>query len=407
MEEHPTFVEIYENSGLASTQFNCHSYAWYNASVDNPCWIRYPDEFIGDPHCFDITNETDVQEGDIVVFYNGDVAVHSAKVDSITYQSGDWIIECVSKFHDEGIYLHNIDETSDVYTYDDYKFYRYTQGEHFLSIDEDNGESGHTFVCTAEKTVDGVHKTCSYTTECDGEFTVTSVNSSYHRIYCSNCYYSEYVDHDLYMYSAAPEDYVVKCHDCSYTVECWESPEYYGNSDDGHSVSCPDGCYSFYEPHTPGSYANTGEATHDVVCDDCGYEYSEYHTFGNSASSYNSSYHFYQCVYCGETDSEAHSLIYSDTDSLYTHSIECRNCNYQSTENHNWIRRGTGYLCTICGQSEAFIPSDVMSLSDEELSLLLSSMSEEERAEFVASLPEDAVARVTAILPRDDEHLTE
>ena len=49
-----------------------------------------------------------------------------------------------------------------------------------------------------------------------------------------------------------------------------------------------------------------------------------------------------------------------------------------------------------------------MSLSDEELELLLSSMSEEEIGEFIAALPEDALARVSAILaPVDDELLTE
>ena len=55
-----------------------------------------------------------------------------------------------------------------------------------------------------------------------------------------------------------------------------------------------------------------------------------------------------------------------------------------------------------------FLP-DYSSLSNEELSLLLSSMTEEELAEFVASLPEDALARVTAILTsvKDDELLTE
>ena len=54
-------------------------------------------------------------------------------------------------------------------------------------------------------------------------------------------------------------------------------------------------------------------------------------------------------------------------------------------------------------------PTDVMSLSEEELELLLSTMSEEELGEFIAAFPEDALARVTAILPseNDDELLTE
>ena len=70
---------------------------------------------------------------------------------------------------------------------------------------------------------------------------------------------------------------------------------------------------------------------------------------------------------------------------------------------------GGGLECTDCGQTSDFGSIEVMSLSDEELELLLSSMSEEERAEFVASLPEDALARVTALLPPvdDDELLTE
>ena len=51
----------------------------------------------------------------------------------------------------------------------------------------------------------------------------------------------------------------------------------------------------------------------------------------------------------------------------------------------------------------------VMSLSEEELELLLSTISDEELEAFIASLPEDQLARVTAILPpeNDDELLTE
>jgi len=279
-------------------------------------------------------------------------------------------------------------------------------------------ECSYSFNCNCDREYESDGATGHYVNCLEGCFsnlephiyeTTGEYNSSGHEIECVYCDYIKSVSHDLYMYSEDTEDYVVKCYECNYTVECWESPEYFEHSDYEHWVGCPDGCYSFYEPHTPGSYVNTGEATHDVVCDDCGYVYSEDHTFGNSASSYNSSYHFYQCIDCGATGSEAHSLIYSDTDSLYTHSIECRDCDYQSTENHNWIRRGTGYLCTICGQSEAFIPSVVMSLPDPELRIYLASLSDEELDSFIASLPEDQLDRVTALLPpeNDDELLTE
>jgi len=275
-------------------------------------------------------------------------------------------------------------------------------------------ECSYSFNCNCDREYESDGATGHYVNCLEGCFsnlephiyeTTGEYNSSGHEIECVYCDYIKSVSHDLYMYSEDTEDYVVKCYECNYTVECWESPEYFEHSDYEHWVGCPDGCYSFYEPHTPGSYVNTGEATHDVVCDDCGYVYSEDHTFGNSASSYNSSYHFYQCIDCGATGSEAHSLIYSDTDSLYTHSIECRDCDYQSTENHNWIRRGTGYLCTICGQSEAFIPSVVMSLPNPELRIYLASLSDEELDSFIASLPEDQLDRVTELLPpeNDDE----
>ena len=83
-------------------------------------------------------------------------------------------------------------------------------------------------------------------------------------------------------------------------------------------------------------------------------------------------------------------------------------CGYEIESVHNWIRVGTKYRCLVFGRQETIIPTDVMSLSDEELSLLLSSMSEEELDQFIALLPEDQLARVTAILPRDDdEFLTE
>ena len=304
--------------------------------------------------------------------------------------------------------MHNIDDTSDVYTYDDYEFYRYTQGEHFISIDEDNGSSGHTFVCTAEKTVDGVLKTCSYTTECDGEFTVTSVNSSYHRIYCSNCYYSEYVNHDLYMYSAAPEDYVVKCRDCAYTIECWDSPEYYGNSEDGHWVDCACGCYSFFEPHTPGSYYNTEEGYHEIECADCGYVYTEDCNYG-SAQEGNSSYHYYECTDCGYKHYEYHVFTYSQIENdNHIHSAYCRICRKSYAKLHNWVSASGGYRCTDCNMRTTILPN-YSSMSNEDLELLISSLSDEELEAFLASLPEADLARVTAILPpdNDDELVTE
>ena len=401
--------------------YNCHYYAWYSSDIeeelinDQVYWIDYPEPFIKDPHS-DPIDEDDICAGDIVVYWSGTEEnkeyKHSAVIEDIEYDAnGKPVITCISKWGPSGLYRHNIDNVPPDYLNGSTKsvdYYRYTQGEHFLSIDEDNGESGHTFKCTAEKIdIDNEHQTCSYTTECDGEFTVTSVNSSYHRIYCSNCYYSEYVDHDLYMYSAETEDYTVKCRDCNYSVRCVESPEYYGDSDDGHWVSCPDGCYSFYEPHTPDSYEDIDESSHEVVCADCGYTYYEDHNYGECYHTESANYHYYECVDCGYTYAEQH-LYRSEieTGNLFSHIIECTICDFDSTEAHTWVSAGLGYRCTVCGMLSDTIPG-IMSLPNPELEAYLASLSGEELEEFIASLPEDQMDRVTALLPSDDEHLTE
>ena len=263
----------------------------------------------------------------------------------------------------------------------------------------DDGASGHYVDC-----LDGCFSEFEpHTYELTGTY-----NSSGHEIECVYCYYSGYADHDLYMYSAAPEDYVVKCHDCSYTVECWESPEYYGNSSDGHWVDCPCGCYSFFEAHTPGSYSSTEEGDHEIECADCGYVYTEGCNYG-SAETGNSSYHFFECTDCGYERAEAHVFTYSQiANNMYSHNAYCRVCQTPYEKPHNWVSASGGYRCSNCRMPTSIIP-DYSSLSNEELSLLLSSMSEEELDQFIALLPEDQLARVSAILApvKDDERLTE
>ena len=260
-----------------------------------------------------------------------------------------------------------------------------------------DGSSGHYYNC-----LEGCFSEFeSHTYELTGEY-----NSSGHEVECIYCGYSEYASHDLYMYYEDVGEYVVKCHDCTYIVECWESPEYYGNSNDGHWVDCPCGCYSFFEPHTPGSYSSTEEGYHEIECADCGYVYTEDCNYG-SAETGNSSYHFYECTDCGYELAESHLFIYSQiVNDNFVHNAYCRVCQTTYEKPHNWVSVSGGYECSDCGKTTLIIP-DYSSLSDEELSLLLSSMSEEELEAFIALLPEADLARVTAILPPDDEFVTE
>ena len=416
VQDYPTFA------------YNCHSYAWYDQSDDNQYQIKYTSDvlqFINDVHTTPIFDESNLQKNDIVTYWEvyqdslGNIilaeCLHSALIVDIEPNGN---IVCESKWGNWGRYIHDLNyvpqsycsifvDAYGNYVYEPFPIYfRYTQDEHFLSIDEDNGSSGHTFICTA-KTEDengNVIKSCSYTTECAGAFTVTSVNSSYHRIYCPDCYYSEYVDHDLYMYSAEPEDYVVKCRDCTYTVECWESPEYYGNSEDGHWVDCACGCYSFFEPHNPGSYINMEEGYHEIECADCGYVYTEDCNYG-SAQEGNSSYHYYECTDCGYEHYEYHVFTYSQIENdNHIHSAYCRICRKSYAKLHNWVSASGGYRCTDCNMRTTILPN-YSSMSNEDLELLISSLSDEELEAFLASLPEADLARVTAILPPDDDEL--
>ncbi len=129
--------------------------------------------------------------------------------------------------------------------------------------------------------------------------TNNSYSSSYcYSYYCSDCDYTYSKPHDLYIYSAQPEDYIIKCRDCNYTVECWESPEYYGADITGHHVDCPDGCYSFFEEHF---------------------------------------------------------LSYTQLDIL-SHTVSCFICGYSDSFNHTFVAYGTQYQCTVCGMISAFIP---------------------------------------------------
>lgn len=356
------FPQIPESDKLddPNYSYNCHSYAWYNRSEDNTYWINLPNDFIDDPHCSDELTFSQLQPGDIVTYWtdgyyydndgnlqNGYHCAHSAVVESI---SGNKIV-CVSKWGPAGLYRHDKDCVPPEYKNNgdiDTKYYRYYQGIHFWGWNKVS-ETQHEWKCnrcTATNNARAPHN--FYISE--------SYNSTSHRIQCYDCGYGYYEDHDLYLHTAEPGDYVVKCRDCSYTIECSEDPEFIDGDETGHWVDCTCGCYSFFEEH-----------------------------------SYN--YHW---------------LPPSNSNRLFYHRAVCSVCTGTHNLPHNWVSIGGGVVCSDCGLENEFGGvENIMSLSDEELSLLLSSMCAEELEQFIASLPEDAVARVTAILPPDDEHLTE
>jgi hypothetical protein len=180
-------------------------------------------------------------------------------------------------------------------------------------------------------------------------------NSTSHRSHCIECNYrSEFEPHtfSVALIYNGDNGCDIECLDCEYTFHCDCNPEYSATDMSGHYVSCPDGEFSFFEEHN-----NT-------------------------------------CT-----------IIMND---LYYHHIACLTCGYSYDESHNWQRLSSVFRCTDCGMTSTIVPGDVMSLSDEELELLLANLTDDELAELTLALNEDEQARIAALLPeREDDFVTE
>lgn len=67
--------------GNASAKYNCHSYAWYQASTSNPYWINDPSIYISDKSYVEVSSP---QAGDIACYYNAKKElIHSAIVEAV------------------------------------------------------------------------------------------------------------------------------------------------------------------------------------------------------------------------------------------------------------------------------------------------------------------------------------
>lgn len=347
-----SFKEIYQLSGYPTNKYNCHAYAWYGGSEAKQGWIDYPYSFYEDVHCIPITNENDIQEGDIVVYVNENVidnhnginhpkAVHSAVINNI-YSSK---IECISKCGYYGLYKHSIDEASRLYDYTKKIYYRYVQDEH-CEVYTDINSAQHAVTCSPNKE----NANCNFYELHSTNY--TSLGNDSHRAYCSQCDYNITKNHDLYIYQDNGEDgCIVKCYDCSYVINCPEMAEYDPSGESGHYISCPSGDFSFF-------------AEHD----------NKYTKIENN---------------------------------LYYHDVRCLDCGYTYQEEHSWELISGVYRCSYCGITASYVP-DIMSLSDEELEAMLATLSEDEVAALIAGLDPDARDRVASVLePSDDDLVTE
>lgn len=329
--------------------YNCHYYAWCADWCEEYYWIPSAKAFVDDVHTYTLDENEIPEVGDIVTYWVNEDTAHSA----IVYDIEDEEIICISKWGALGIYIHKLDDVPSSYKANgvaDVRYHRYAHGEHDLSIEENNGDNGHIFKCSAEKTVNDMKITCSYTTECAGEVTAICVNTSCHYICCSDCTYSATKPHQPYTFIVnGLTGTIIRCHGCSYSITCSHEALFVTNSSSVHQVGCPEGCFLI---------------------------------------------------------AEAHNFVYSQAspEDFTCHVAECLKCGGEYSLSHTWESVIGGYECSDCGMFSSIVPG-IMSLSDTELEAYIATLSDEEFEAFVASLPEDELSRVTALLPEDDEEL--
>ncbi len=62
-------------------RYNCHSYAWHYYSFSNRKWIPSIDGYLMDSVCTVITDESDIQISDIIVYLDGNnLPTHSGVI---------------------------------------------------------------------------------------------------------------------------------------------------------------------------------------------------------------------------------------------------------------------------------------------------------------------------------------
>lgn len=140
----------------ASSKYNCHSYAWYSQNIGtNNWWMPYADEYYDDYSYQEITDISNVQVGDRIIYLNSNGKnVHSGIVISLIGTTPNGICgyaNCVvvqSKWGALGLYNHIGDLCPYTAFYNSaypeavsVKFYRLSNHSHvysYIDFDDDN-----------------------------------------------------------------------------------------------------------------------------------------------------------------------------------------------------------------------------------------------------------------------------
>lgn len=162
-----------------TTQYNCHSYAWYYQSTSNRYWLYDCTPYTYDTHISCSVTSTPTVGAICVYFDINGSAVHSGIVQSVSGGT----VTLISKWGSYGLYRHELDAVPSSYKY-----------------------GGITVNCRYFTFTD----THTYTGTC------TQYNSSQHSRKCAYCDSVKYLSH-TYKYTTTPTKHTGTCSLCGYS----------------------------------------------------------------------------------------------------------------------------------------------------------------------------------------------
>lgn len=288
--------------GNPTGDYNCHSYAWYMESTNNPFWIVNVETYAYDAHT-ESREKTEVpQPGDICVYLKDGQMVHSAVIDHI---EGDTII-CRSKWGPSVLCEHPIG-----------------------SVPADYWASSAGIICYILKIT-------------PHEWVYEYAGANRHTRTCTICDYEETLSCDYtytYLYDDTHNASCKYCNNSYYGVVCTFS--YSSNADETHTRVC-DVCGNTQTTSCNLQYSNINNTRHSVSCAECDY-YVASQLCSVAYTSNGNKTHTGSCVKCENTFSGSCSIAYSYL-SADQHRGSCNKCDYAHTA-------ACDYMTTYCGNS--------------------------------------------------------
>lgn len=136
-------IDPIDDLSIPTYDFNCHSYAWYNAYPINSVWIENPISYYSETDCSYRVINTEIEElreGDIVCYYTNGANCHSGIITGFTDEEFDDsvlglnTITVKSKWGYEPIYEHRGDNCPYATQSDEIVYYRLnTHSSHNIS----------------------------------------------------------------------------------------------------------------------------------------------------------------------------------------------------------------------------------------------------------------------------------